>query len=229
MRPGGGKQKGASFEREICGALSQWVSGGARDDLFWRSAMSGGRATVGTRKGMKLEAHAGDITATHEDGHALTNTWYVECKRYADLNYAAFMLKNSGPLAQFWKETCEGAVAHNKMPMLIAREDRGFTTVIIAHAVKQMPMHMRSDVYLLSWKTEIAHIRNLNVSIHNFDAVLAEPFIRIALPQGARWLRPGEDPFATGYLSPPPMEAPKPARVQRPVTAARVIRPITGK
>lgn len=217
MRPGGGKAKGSQFERDICVALSKWVSAGEREDLFWRSAMSGGRATVGKRKGTDLAAHAGDISATHEDGHALTNTWYVECKRYADLNYAAFMLKNEGPLAKFWAETCQQAAAHDKLPMLIAREDRGFTTVIIAHAVKHMAMHMRSDVFLLHWSTRIASISKVNVDVHDFAAVLAKPFIKIALPQGARWLTPGEDPFSMTYASPPPMvkRPPRPVKTKR--------------
>jgi len=225
MRAGGGKQKGSQFEREICVLLSKWVSAGAREDLFWRAAMSGGRATVGKRKGADLAAHAGDISATHEDGHALTNTWYIECKRYADLNYAGFMLKNAGPLATFWRETCEHAASFDKLPMLIAREDRGATTVIVAHAVKHMPMHMRSDVFLLHWSTQIASVRSMNVDIHDFEAVLKMPFIKISLPQGARWLMPGEDPFSTSYAAPPPMSAPRVFRTQKP---KRIIRPIKG-
>jgi len=46
MRKGGGKAKGASFERDICRRLSLWVSAGKQEDVFWRSAMSGGRSTV---------------------------------------------------------------------------------------------------------------------------------------------------------------------------------------
>lgn len=224
MRAGGGKQKGSAYEREICVALSLWVSAGEREDLFWRSAMSGGRATVAKRKGTDLAAHAGDISATHEDGHALTNTWYIECKRYADLNYAAFMLKGEGPLAKFWKETCDQAEAHDKLPMLIAREDRGFTTVIIAHAVKALQMHMRTDVFLLHWETQIASMTKLNVSVHDFAAVLRKPFIKIALPQGARWLKPGEDPFATSYASPPPRKRPRVTRDQPKRKTKRVTR-----
>ena len=49
MRKGGGKEKGSSFERLVCKRMSMWLSKGERDDLFWRSAMSGGRATVQLR------------------------------------------------------------------------------------------------------------------------------------------------------------------------------------
>ena len=54
MRKGGGKAKGSSFERLICKELSLWITGGEHQDVFWRSAMSGGRSTVAMKKGDKL-------------------------------------------------------------------------------------------------------------------------------------------------------------------------------
>lgn len=176
--------------------------------------MSGGRATVGARRGKVLNAQAGDITATHEAGHVLTNTWFIECKRVADLNYASFMLFNKGLLASFWQEACDQAAKHGKMPMLIAREDRGATTIIVANAVNNLPMNMRSDVFMFHWSTQIARVHKLNVDLFDFDAVMGMPFIEIRLPAGARWLRPGEDPFAIVYQSPPPRSAPKLRRIR---------------
>jgi hypothetical protein len=58
MRKGGGKQKGSQFERDVCRELSLWVSHGKQEDVYWRSAMSGGRSTVaalkGARSGLRL-------------------------------------------------------------------------------------------------------------------------------------------------------------------------------
>ena len=51
-KPGYGKQKGGEYERTVCKKLSLWVSNGTRDDIFWRSAMSGGRATLQRKKGI---------------------------------------------------------------------------------------------------------------------------------------------------------------------------------
>ena len=62
-RPGYGKQKGSGFERTICHELSMWISHGKHDDLFWRSSMSGGRATVMFKKGGQNRTQNGDITA----------------------------------------------------------------------------------------------------------------------------------------------------------------------
>lgn len=195
MRAGGGKAKGSQFEREVCVALSKWVSHGKSEDLFWRSAMSGGRATVGARKGKDLARHAGDISATSREGHALTDDWYVECKRYADLNFAAFFLKGQGPLAKFWQEACDQAKAHGKMPMLIAREDRAETLVIVPTIVV-----VRSTAHLptLSSAPTITAVRSFtqNADVFSFDDMVGRTFGRNRLAPGARWLRPGEDPFS---------------------------------
>lgn len=202
MKAGAGAAKGYAYEREVCRALSLWVSGGEKEDCLWRSARSGGRATVGKSKGKLLEAHAGDIVATSKEGHALTDNWFVECKRYNDLQYAAFMLKGEGKLASFWHVACKEAESFNKLPMLIAREDRGRTTLLISTCVQQdRPMGMLRDVYMLHHSTRIATVHRFNVEIHDFEAVLARPFVQTRLPAGARWLRPGEDPFAIGHVA----------------------------
>jgi len=123
MRPGGGKAKGASFEREVCVALSLWVSDGASEDLFWRSAMSGGRSTRGAKAGKDLRRQAGDISAVSAEGCSLTDRFYIECKHVKDLGIASFFLKRTGPLAKFWHVAMTEAILHRKQPMLIARQN----------------------------------------------------------------------------------------------------------
>lgn len=130
MRPGGGKQKGASFEREVCVALSRWVTRGRKDDCFWRSAMSGGRATVIHRQG-GTNRQAGDITAVAPEGHPLTSVWYIECKHVRDLNIDTFIVSGRGMLADFWRTANAEATRHAKVPMLIARQNR-FPTIVVA-------------------------------------------------------------------------------------------------
>jgi hypothetical protein len=123
MRPGGGKIKGGAFEREVCEKLSLWVSAGKYHDLFWRSAMSGGRATVGRRAGKSVSRQAGDISAVAPEGHALTNLFFIECKSYKELNVRGFVLDNKGTLANFWQETVEQARQHGRAPVLIGKEN----------------------------------------------------------------------------------------------------------
>lgn len=118
-----GKQKGSAFERTVCRLLSQWVSHGKHDDLYWRSAMSGGRATVAKKKGIDVR-QAGDITSVSPEGHALTDLFYLECKFYRDLQIDSFILDNKGKLAEFWRVAKREAKRHNRLPMLIAKENR---------------------------------------------------------------------------------------------------------
>jgi hypothetical protein len=130
MKGGASKRKGSAFEREVCKKLSLWVSKEKRTDLFWRSAMSGGRSTVGRKRGENLAYQAGDVSAQHPDGHRLTEHFYIECKHYRDLDIGAFLLKR-GKLYAFWKQTCKEAAYRERQPMLIAKQNRMQTLVLI--------------------------------------------------------------------------------------------------
>lgn len=72
--------KGSKFEREICKQLSRWWSHGQRDDIFWRSSISGGRATVRGRKGLKTFGAYGDIAAVDPVGAPLLQLFTIELK-----------------------------------------------------------------------------------------------------------------------------------------------------
>lgn len=124
MRPGGGKQKGASFEREVCVMLSRWLTNDQQEDVFWRSAMSGGRATVAHKKGGKrLASQVGDISCIHAIGNRFIDAFAPECKFYADLEYKG-LLTGRGKLVAFWEEINEQASRYGKHPFLVARQNR---------------------------------------------------------------------------------------------------------
>jgi hypothetical protein len=122
MKSGGGKQKGSSFEREICKKLSEWVSDGKSDDLFWRSAMSGGRATVRSKKGQKTASGQGDITAVAPEGNRLTDRFVIECKHYKTMGLDQHIY-GQGPLADIW-DKLRKECGDTKRPMLIFKENR---------------------------------------------------------------------------------------------------------
>ena len=130
-KPGRGKAKGGAFERKVCKALSLWVSGGDREDLFWRSAMSGGRATQKLKKGKKLLSQTGDISAIDPMGDHLVKAYYLECKNYKDLNLAGFLFQRGVLLQKFWDETIEYAFQYEKLPMLIAKQNQYPTLVLL--------------------------------------------------------------------------------------------------
>jgi hypothetical protein len=122
MKPGGGKQKGSGFEREICKMLSVWVSKGNSDNLFWRSAMSGGRATVRVKKGQETTHGQGDISAITPEGNKLTDLFIIECKNYKSLDFDSY-LYGQGLLVGIWKKL-QNETPKNKKPMLVLKENR---------------------------------------------------------------------------------------------------------
>lgn len=130
MRKGGGKQKGSAFEREIAEKLSRWSTYGDRSDIYWRSSMSGGRATVARKKGQLLQAQTGDLSAIHSLGEPFLDKFYVELKFYRDLNYAG-IITGKGHLVEFWQNTVTEANCYKKNPMLIAKQNRLPTMVFV--------------------------------------------------------------------------------------------------
>lgn len=122
MKHGGGKQKGSAFERVVCSKLSLWVTGGKHKDCFWRSAMSGGRATVHAKKGKDVR-QAGDITAVAAEGNPLTDRVFIECKHYKNLEIASFIITGKGELANFWHRAQKEAAKRGRQPWLVAREN----------------------------------------------------------------------------------------------------------
>lgn len=73
--------KGQNFEREICRQLSLWCSHGKRDDYFWRSTNSGGRATIRKRQNKETHGQYGDIRCDHPKGRKLLKAAVFECKK----------------------------------------------------------------------------------------------------------------------------------------------------
>ncbi len=73
--------KGQDFERKICKELGLWWTGGERDDIFWRSAGSGGRATERKKKGKTTANSYGDIMAMDPIGQPLLDLICFELKR----------------------------------------------------------------------------------------------------------------------------------------------------
>lgn len=73
--------KGGPFERLLATALSLWWSKGKRDDLAWRTAGSGARATVRGRKGKRTAGHVGDLGATNDRMIPFFKLVTIEAKR----------------------------------------------------------------------------------------------------------------------------------------------------
>lgn len=83
MKSKGGK--GSKFERDICKTLSLWWSrdfpSGPREDIFWRTAGSGGRATNRSKKGKTTKNAYGDICALDPIGQPFLDVFAIELKK----------------------------------------------------------------------------------------------------------------------------------------------------
>lgn len=160
MRAGGGKSKGSAFERQVCKDLSLWLSNGKRTDVLWRSAMSGGRATVSHGK----VRQCGDICAVAPEGHKFCDLWFVECKFVKRLALDQFIMKGTGPLMSFWRKATQQADKHRKSAMLIARQN-GWPTIIITR-----------EALLRSLTTPVAggysHALGMSWEVYKFDELL---------------------------------------------------------
>jgi len=171
MRKGGGKQKGSAWEREVCRRLSLWVTDGQKVDCFWRSAMSGGRATVARGK----VRQAGDICAVAPEGNAFADQWFVECKHVAHLNLEGFLIKGLGKLHDFWKLARSEARKYHRDPMIICKQN-GWPALVIS----------RTD-HVAHWAPPLIRAEGFDVTL--FEDILAAPHDRClshARPRGWR-------------------------------------------
>jgi hypothetical protein len=115
--------KGAAHERQMCRMLSEWVSRGKRQDLFWRSAMSGGRASIGRKKGAaEMGAIAGDIVATDAEGFKLLKWFCFECKFYADIGIAGLFYGHGGLILKWWEKHCL-ETPEGRIPVILCKEN----------------------------------------------------------------------------------------------------------
>lgn len=74
-------KKGSDFERSFCKMLSRWWTKGERDDVFWRTSQSGGRATQRAKGGKKTYGSQGDVAAVDPIGRPFLDFFTVELKR----------------------------------------------------------------------------------------------------------------------------------------------------
>lgn len=119
------KGKGSEFERSTSGRLSLWVTNLQREDVFWRSAMSGGRATFrGRQHGLeKFSGCAGDITSVRAEGNLLTSLFIIECKFWREVFLDYFVFERKGGLVAVWENLVQRAEDVKKLPMLVAKKN----------------------------------------------------------------------------------------------------------
>ena len=165
------QSKGSQFEREIAVKLSLWVSHGQRRDIFWRTAMSGGRATVHRKKG-SLYRQSGDICSVDLDGHSLTDVFYFELKHYKTLELPSFFGRGKGTLAKFWERAVDEAKFYRMKPVMIVKQNR-FPVLWICQRSQLPKSWLR---YTQNWGIHVDHLR---LSVYRFDDVMLSRYIPV--------------------------------------------------
>jgi hypothetical protein len=133
--------KGSSFERDVCKRLSLWWTSDKRDDIFWRTASSGARATQRRKQGKRTANSYGDVCATDPIGQPLIDLLSIELKRgynrthFADPFDAPEMSQPSAWESFVLKASRDATVARSFSWMLITRRDRH-------RSVATMPKHL---------------------------------------------------------------------------------------
>lgn len=157
-----GAHKGSAFERHLCTTLSLWWTEGKRDDIFWRSSCSGGRATIRSRKNKKTSNQYGDITAIDSIGQPLLDLCIVEAKRgYKDSNIACMVDRPRNIKQQTFEAWIEQSVqamenADSFAWLLIVKRDRRETMVY-------MPDYLARHLKIFGgceteWKPQVVYV-----------------------------------------------------------------------
>ncbi len=122
--------KGSSFERWVAKRLSIWWSDEGRDDIFWRTSQSGGRATQRRKKGKRTAGSYGDLMAIDPCGEPLFKLFTIELKRGRTHGTPDDMLdavqdRKVRPFERTLLQTIEAARAAESLSwLLVSRRDR---------------------------------------------------------------------------------------------------------
>ena len=139
MKPGGGKSKGTGFERQIAKKLSLWYTEGERDDVVWRTSISGGRATVRSQQGKSTAGQHGDLTYTDPCIKPLFDRVVIECKtgygKWGVLDLIDSSSSSARCVIETWLDKGEEdrKEAGADYLWLIAKRDRRVPIIIVPH------------------------------------------------------------------------------------------------
>lgn len=179
--------KGSEFERAFSKELSLWWTDGERDDIFWRSSQSGGRATTRAQRGRRTATQSGDICAIDPIGQPLIAVMTLELKRgYRDANPATLVTRATTAAQQVWESWIQQAVEacernESQHWMVVAKQDRQEVMCMAPRALLRA-----LDKQLLTSITPLARMR-CGIRFRKADTqgdvrIITLPFDLVLLP-----------------------------------------------
>lgn len=136
-------KKGGAFERLICKQLSLWWSNGKRDDIFWRTAGSGARATTRSKRQLGTKNQYGDVQATDPIGQPLIDLCTIEIKKgYGRNSYFDLLDKLPNETKQPYKRFIQQVTEQREQAgtewwLLITKRDYKETLVAMPISLKR--------------------------------------------------------------------------------------------
>jgi len=177
MKAGGGKRKGGNFENKMCKELSLWFSSGERDDLFTRTASSGGRFTLRKKTNKDTANQEGDITATTSEGLLLVNACCLEMKtgykNWSIMDILDKPVRNGKSTPQtfelFYQQACEST----KWPVIIAKKDGRkeliFYPMEMQHAIRSVScLNIPEHLIYRTGKNSIVDTTMIGMNLYEF-------------------------------------------------------------
>ena len=199
------KAKGNSFEREICKTLSLWWTGKKRDDVFWRTATSGGRAKVRSKQGDSTFGQYGDIQATDPIGQPLIDIATIELKRgYQSSTFADLVEPSTHPNAnpcnyeKFLQQVIEDSLNAESFAwmLIVKRNARQHLILMPFHLYKKfrdlkLPISSSPCFYLKCFF--------LDGKEHKIFGTTLDSFLKVVKPHHIRTIQIREKPSTKSY------------------------------
>jgi hypothetical protein len=183
-----GQGKGQNFEREICTRLSRWWTDGRRDDVFWRSAGSGARATTRSKRGRQTANQHGDVTAVDSIGAPLIDLFTIEIKRgYSDSTCQDLLDRREGAAELYYERWIINAMRDCQLAgaagwLLIVRRDRHEPLIWMEVVTRSLFDQFRTDLRVQPCCTMTIRLRKPKVQVTIFGMTL-ENFLMNVKPQ----------------------------------------------
>lgn len=185
--------KGSRFEREISKQLSRWWTGGERDDVFWRSSQSGGRATQRAKRGVRTYGSCGDLTALDPIGEPLLKMFTIELKRGSSYKYSGDLLDfKPENIHHPWVQCLLQAIrsheqAGSRYWMLISRRDHRQAIVYLPNGVLRMLRDGKSfSLPLTAMKLHLVIQKEAELwggEVVDVEALPLEAFLKLVAPE----------------------------------------------
>lgn len=172
------------WERKFAKMISLWWTDGARDDMFWRTQTSGGRATQRAKSNQDTYGQYGDIAAVHPKGQPLLDVICFELKNgYPKLHMSNILDSPGSNEKQFteWLTKAErDSQRSNSYSWAIVHQRTGRAAVVYFPARLWSLLLLQNNVFSseLSLTTEVYPERIFCVRLEEFLEAVSPRLIR---------------------------------------------------